>query len=83
MKNLSTLDVQGTLNKIGKIEQLEDKLDSIVSENKEANKVLREEIMKCLAELREEIIAVDQKFDREQQALKQRRVKAIRLFESE
>lgn len=83
MKNLSTLDVQGTLNKIDKIEQLEDKLDSIVSENKEANKVLREETMKCLAELREEIIAVGQKFDREQQALKQRRVKAIKLFESE
>lgn len=80
MKYLPDINAQEFSTKIDKIEK---KLDDFIVLTNKQNKVLREELMKCIAQLREEIVVMNKKFDNERQILREKKAKVIAQFESE
>ena len=62
-----------------KLDELEKKVNTLVTRDDEWYKTLRRDVMKTISDLREEIVETSSKFERE----RQRKAKAIKHLKSE
>jgi hypothetical protein len=66
-----------------RLDKIEESVNNLITDNNKRYDYLRGEIMKYLAELREEIININLRAEKERERLQQKRIKAIKQFKGE